>query len=101
MEKANTAAEMRNLQSLSVLFTSMGALAHEMQKERGMTGGFLGSNGQKLKAELQAQRHETDKRLSELGQVVTTVDKRHLGEGSDQVLSSALDNLKGIADKRA
>lgn len=41
-------------------------LVHELQKERGMSAGFLGSEGQKFAQKLLVQRRETDKRLQEL-----------------------------------
>ena len=41
-------------------------LVHELQKERGMSAGFLGSKGKKFAQKLPAQRAETDKRLKEL-----------------------------------
>lgn len=39
----------------------LSALVHEMQKERGMSAGFLASKGKKFANELQAQRLLTDK----------------------------------------
>ena len=40
------------------------ALAHEMQKERGMSAGYLGSSGAKFAAELPQQRKLTDDLLT-------------------------------------
>jgi len=41
-------------------------LVHELQKERGMSAGYLGSNGLKFVSTLPVQRKETDKRLADL-----------------------------------
>lgn len=41
-------------------------LVHELQKERGMSAGFIGSKGTKFITKLPQQRKETDKRLSDL-----------------------------------
>ncbi|TLD99579.1 methyl-accepting chemotaxis protein [Helicobacter muridarum] len=41
-------------------------LVHEMQKERGMSAGFLSSNGVQFDAELQEQRKYTDEKLESL-----------------------------------
>lgn len=41
-------------------------LVHELQKERGMSAGYLGSKGTKFASKLPAQRKETDKRLQDL-----------------------------------
>ncbi|PWI35139.1 hypothetical protein DI392_02330 [Vibrio albus] len=48
------------------LSTYNSRLVHELQKERGMSAGFLGSGGKKFVQKLEAQRRETDRRLQEL-----------------------------------
>jgi hypothetical protein len=58
---------LRQAGSLKELVTIAGLsteLAHEAQKERGMTAGFLGSKGQKFADRLPAQHAETDNRLA-------------------------------------
>ena len=52
--------------SLSTFAIKSSALVHEMQKERGATSGYIGSNGVKFTIELPDQRKSTNKRLSEL-----------------------------------
>ncbi len=42
------------------------ALVHELQKERGMSAGFLGSKGQKFRGELQAQHRLSTAKLNAL-----------------------------------
>lgn len=49
------------LAELSVVYSE---LVHELQKERGMTAGFLGSNGTKFAKKLQSQRQVTDQNRS-------------------------------------
>src|SRR3989338_5767219 len=68
IERAAVSREMDKLESLVGLSVKIGGLAHELQKERGMTAGFLGSNGVKFANELPAQRGETDKKAGELKQ---------------------------------
>lgn len=46
------------------------ALVHELQKERGMTAGFLASKGKVFNAELMAQRQKSDTELQQLRQYV-------------------------------
>ncbi len=41
-------------------------LVHELQKERGMSAGYLGSKGKNFSSKLPMQRKETDKRLEDL-----------------------------------
>lgn len=49
------------LTELSVVYSE---LVHELQKERGMTAGFLGSKGTKFSKKLQGQRQNTDQKRS-------------------------------------
>ncbi|GAA6204111.1 methyl-accepting chemotaxis protein [Thalassotalea sp. SU-HH00458] len=52
--------EMAQLSQLTELSVTYSKLVHELQKERGMTAGFLGSNGSKFTSEIKSQRIETD-----------------------------------------
>lgn len=51
--------------SLEFIFISyqIDDLIHELQKERGISSGFVGSGGKLLRNELQAQRNKTNKKL--------------------------------------
>ncbi|WP_293442606.1 methyl-accepting chemotaxis protein [Persephonella sp.] len=48
-----------------ILSTKISALVHELQKERGATAGFIGSQGEKFREELSNQRRLTDQKLSQ------------------------------------
>jgi methyl-accepting chemotaxis protein len=48
----------------------IGSLLHELQKERGMSSGFISSKGTKFAVQLDEQRARTDKRLSDLRALV-------------------------------
>ncbi len=63
---SRTANEMATLEGLSNWASKAGALVHEVQKERGMTAGFLGSEGKNFSAEILVQRKVVDKRAKEL-----------------------------------
>ena len=91
---------LKKLEKVVVLSTKIGALVHETQKERGMTAGFLGSAGQKFKTELPHQREETSKRAEELLGFLSHFDKAAYGQEFNENLSSALEELKKIADIR-
>jgi len=58
-EKVTSVREMKRTHQLSVLAVSTGSLVHELQKERGMTAGFITSKGAKFRTELAAQRAQT------------------------------------------
>lgn len=55
----NNNSELKKMVELSVTYSN---LVHELQKERGATAGFLGSQGTKFISELSQQRKATDKK---------------------------------------
>jgi methyl-accepting chemotaxis protein len=54
-------------QAVDVL-VRLGGLAHEMQKERGLSSGFVASKGQKFGPDLAAQRRNSDEAARKLGE---------------------------------
>ncbi|WP_186453979.1 nitrate- and nitrite sensing domain-containing protein [Denitratisoma sp. DHT3] len=48
------------ISALSEIAVGSSALIHELQKERGISAGFIGSQGGKFRAELDKQRQDTD-----------------------------------------
>jgi len=56
--------EMSTIAPLTELSVVYSELVHELQKERGMTAGFLGSKGTKFSNKLQSQRKNTDQKRS-------------------------------------
>jgi len=65
VEDYRTYKEDSFLEENVILSTKISALVHELQKERGMTAGFLGSQGNKFREELLNQRKLTDEKLSQ------------------------------------
>lgn len=57
-----TTSEMSSLNQLTRLSVVYSELVHALQKERGMTAGFIGSQGTKFVSELRAQRASADNR---------------------------------------
>ncbi|OEE54693.1 methyl-accepting chemotaxis protein [Vibrio splendidus] len=60
-----TTSEMSSLNQLTRLSVVYSELVHELQKERGMTAGFIGSQGTKFVSELSSQRVSADKRRTQ------------------------------------
>ncbi len=54
--------------------TSISKAVHELQKERGMTAGYLGSKGVNFGDKLQDQRKVTDKALINLNETLANID---------------------------
>ncbi len=86
------------------LSVKISTLVHEIQKERGMSSGFVGSSGKKFGDELKAQRIESDKKKEDLEQFLatfkfdTTVYPKTLFDAISRALSE-LNNLKEIREK--
>ena len=57
----NDMTEMSKLTELSTVYSSV---VHELQKERGATAGFIGSNGTKFRSVLNKQRLMTDEKIN-------------------------------------
>ena len=101
LEKAAVAAEMTKLESLVEVSVRIGELTHELQKERGLSAGFISSKGVRNVAELPAQRAETDKMSQVLGDALKSFDVARYGDELKTVLSAAESNLQELAAKRS
>ncbi len=60
VENTARVREMEDVEDLARLSAEIGALAHELQKERGMSAGFIGSKGANFGNDLPPQRSEVD-----------------------------------------
>ncbi len=60
LQSANIKSEMSAIASLTQLSVIYSELVHEVQKERGMTAGYIGSKGTKFADKLKGQRKNTD-----------------------------------------
>ncbi|HUX89146.1 MAG TPA: methyl-accepting chemotaxis protein [Gallionellaceae bacterium] len=95
-EKAHESAKMSQIEGLVNVAVKIGAFSHEMQKERGMTGGFLGSKGEKFKNELPEQRKESDQRLATLQEELRDLDRSAYPAEVIQALDKALNAIKDL-----
>ncbi|MEO5339999.1 MAG: methyl-accepting chemotaxis protein [Magnetococcus sp. MYC-9] len=97
--------ELRNrmdaMSSLTVLARQVGSLVHELQKERGMTAGFIGSKGQKFRTELPKQREISDKLLGEWRAVVGATDLNRFGPRFVGQMAEANKNLAQLGEWRS
>ncbi len=75
-------------------------MIHELQKERGMTAGFIGSRGSRFSGELQSQRGESDKRISEYTSFVSA--HRNTFDGTlAPLFSRVTENLERLPATRS
>ncbi len=84
-----------------ILSTKISLLVHQLQKERGRTAGFFGSNGEKFKSELFEQRKLTDKAIQELSKYLKKEFLSSLPPGAQRVfLSVVIDRLNELTKVR-
>lgn len=90
---SNTMQQLEQGVELSVL---MGSLAHELQIERGMSAGFLGSRGVNFATELPQQRQASDLRLEALQQRLSQLDISRFGTEQAGLIESASQGLEAL-----
>ncbi|MDX2470686.1 MAG: bacteriohemerythrin [SAR324 cluster bacterium] len=73
--------EMIALEQLTTLGVASSAVVHQLQIERGMSAGFLGTKGLKFTKELKAQRGNTVKAQKELKRVLTVSNTSNFSTG--------------------
>ena len=94
----SNAVKLQSMAGLSVKFSS---LVHEMQKERGMTAGFIGSQGGRFGPELQKQRELTNSRRTELDGFLDDFDADALGDKFSRHLQEAIGRLNQMNATRS
>ena len=100
-----SASELASLARLVALAPKMSALVHELQKERGNSGGFLGAKGQgDFVDRLAKQRATTDSRLNEFRTASGVFPAAEYGptletriKAIDQTLDKLADTRRGIS----
>ena len=85
-ERHLTVVEMEALESLSGLAGKTSAFVHELQKERGMSAGFIASQGKNFSDKLPAQKGATDQAKKMLDQTLASLGI----ESFDPAISSAV-----------
>ncbi len=100
LEKAATVSNLRTMQALSGLAVKSSALIHEAQKERGMSAGFLGSQGTKFVAELPKQRELTDQKAADLQALLGQLDASQFGPQFQASLNGAVEQIGKIGEMR-
>ncbi|MDP1663689.1 MAG: methyl-accepting chemotaxis protein [Methylobacter sp.] len=100
-ERLSLSKEMVKLESLVDVSVKIGALVHEMQKERGMSASFIGSKGVKFAAELPVQRAKTDKTVETLQTTLKSFDAGSYSDQLNALLSAAMNNLGELGTQRS
>jgi len=82
------------------LTIGLGNTIHELQKERGLSAGFLASKGGELGSRLQAQRQKSDKFLASLKEYIDVNDAELFGESVRKAEAELMQMLDGLDDLR-
>lgn len=93
-DMGNNAQTYTNVSVSKVAFN----LVHELQKERGLTAGFLGSQTQQARSALLAQRQQVDNANQALTQILQKVS---LPQELDETVNTIKKKLSQLAGKRA
>lgn len=96
--KSTIVHESEEMGTLLELAVTISNYIHETQKERGRTGGFLGSDGKKYLEELRAQRVATDVKKRELDNFFVKFDAHAFGDEFQKTFDKAL-NMAGRVDE--
>ncbi len=99
--KYQTSSDYNKLANIVQLSTKITSLVHELQKERGMTAGYLGSKGVKFKDQLPSQRALTNKKKEEYQTFLNNFDKASYGQHFNTLLEKAMSQLKQLDNKRS
>jgi len=100
-EKSSVAADMGSIEMLVRLVVKTGEVVHELQKERGISSGFVASKGKHFAVALTAQRQSTDNAREELEKIVKGLEAGRHTELHELSLAEALRKLHEIDSQRA
>src|SRR4051794_9567947 len=89
LERRNDARVAAELGQVTRLGVAMGNLLHELQRERGMTSGYITSQGKKFAPQLDRQRPETDRQLGELRTLLGSGEQGLSAGGSQAMVAEA------------
>lgn len=100
LERYGTLRESIILTELATIAGMITEVAHEAQKERGMTAAFLGSQGRQFAGRLSTQRDQTDGRIQILLKHLSLAQVHKDDAALDEKLQLALAGLKELPPLR-
>ncbi len=90
----------RQIAAIESTAIAVSNVVHELQKERGLSAGFIGSQGARFGTELDSQRALTDRFQAELGAQAASLGDGELPAGLRRALDDGLASLGKLADTR-
>lgn len=74
LSRIQSEQQMHTISQLTALARSAGDVVHELQRERGMSAGYLGAKGEQFRSELTAQQKITDAALATFNNTLSATD---------------------------
>ena len=100
-EEGKRASEAAFVKQVIEIAPTVSNLVHELQKERGMSAGFIGSDGASFSETIGAQRDATDAQLAAFQRTIAKLDARLRMEELTSPLQSAQSSLQLLKNTRA
>ena len=100
MSKRAVMVEMQDVERLAALSVTVGDVAHELQKERGLSSGFLASRGERFGPDMAAQRRDSDSALGKLRARLRVFQAEGFPPETRAALGKVESELGGIDGKR-
>ena len=100
-DKLRVSSEMSQVLELATIAPTISELVHEMQKERGMSAGFIASKGKNFADKIGGQRDTTDLRRTELLKAFDSFDASAYPESFGSGIKEARERLTLLEKKRA
>ncbi len=101
-DKYNLSVQFNTVSQYMQLSKKISSLVHELQKERGMTAGYIGSKGNAFSRKIISQRDNTNKRLNELRVYLRNNGLENLIRGENEGLTEGIkqfSNVKSIRNR--
>ena len=96
--KYQTRQQLTLIMSLTELAVTNSAFVHELQKERGMSAGFIGSQGNAFKDNLPQQRQLTNQQMQQFNNFIANVELPQVFNAKLNQVSQALTQLNSMRD---
>jgi methyl-accepting chemotaxis protein len=100
ISRINNEQQMNTIGELTILARSAGDVVHQLQRERGMSAGFIGSRGQSFREELVTQQKLTDDALYKLNQTLASTNKDLLKNKIFATLDVFKENIQQLKSTR-
>ncbi|HHE3366708.1 TPA: methyl-accepting chemotaxis protein [Salmonella enterica] len=96
LSRIGTERQMDTIGQLTTLARSTGDVVHQLQRERGMSAGFIGARGQQFRDEILVQRKLTDDALVKLNQALARTDTNLIHGNIAATLKMFKDNIQSL-----